>query len=98
MANRLRAADSGAFTWQAAVIGAAMRLIELTTFHEPFGIATYAEGLIDAMRELGAEVEVLAPMLRGDARIRPDMSHRWHFSELTNIRLRTLFPFFFCAV
>jgi glycosyltransferase involved in cell wall biosynthesis len=40
-----------------------MRLIELSTFHERCGVATYTEALADGLSKLGVEVSVLSPHL-----------------------------------
>lgn len=40
-----------------------MRVVELSTFHEQCGIATYSEALVAALRAEGARVDVLAPRL-----------------------------------
>lgn len=40
-----------------------MRVVVLSTFHERCGIATYSEALVAALREVGADVRVLAPRL-----------------------------------
>lgn len=45
-----------------------MRVVELSTFHERCGIATYTEALVDALRDRGATTFVLAPRLPAGAK------------------------------
>ncbi len=39
-----------------------MRVVELSTFHEACGIATYTESLVAALEQVGIAAEVLAPL------------------------------------
>ncbi len=55
-----------------------MRVVALTTFHEPCGIATYSEALLAALRAEGAAVDVIAPTLRAGTEPRGEQPlRRW---------------------
>ena len=61
-----------------------MRIIELSTFGETCGIATYAEALVEALRDRGATVEVLAPKLRRGVVARgPQPERIWNVHKAT---------------
>jgi len=53
-----------------------VRIVELSTFHETCGIATYTEALVDALAKEGADVDVLAPALRPGVEPRGEQPQR----------------------